>query len=65
MIQRLKKLIDYNTVSMLIKNDPDMSCGTREAIMKLEVIEIGHVKRDQDQAGRDSNLIERLSVIAN
>lgn len=65
MIHILKKLVEDNPVSMFTKNDPGMYCEIRKATMKVEVIEIDHAKRHQDQEGKELKLIDRLSAIAN
>jgi ribonuclease HI len=64
LVKRITMMREFDSISANLRNDPDIYCGIRNAIKRLDVIEVGHVKGHQDETGQTLSTIEKLNVMA-
>lgn len=59
----MKKLNDFNPISVYAKNDHNLYVGISESINQIDVNEISHVRGHQDKEGHELTHIKKLNVL--
>ena len=64
LVQRMRKLQEFDPISAYAKNDHDLYIGIRDSLSQIEISGISHIRGHQDKEGRELNHVEKLNVLA-